>query len=273
LRFKRDYMLTVQISDEQAVVVRPPFRVVFSADKTSDPSLNKATIKIYNLAADNRLAVVKDENEKKKLGVELMVGYDGTVERIFKGSIHVGQNAREGADIVTTLECQDGGFDFRYSFTSKSTRSDAVDAILEDMPNTTRGKITAQRPATTRPRVLVGNSYKLIGRTLRDQKWFIDDEALNVVADDEVISDFVPVVEARTGLINTPTREEKKVTFQTLLNPALRVAGLCEIRSVTAPHLNGIYKIESIGYDGDYDGTAWTQTVTGTLTAEYKVIT
>lgn len=271
-RFERDYQLTIQVSDSKAVVVRPPFRISFQADKSTDRSLNKATIKIYNMSPDNRLAVVKDADDKKKLGVELLVGYQGSVERIFKGSIHVGENSREGADMITTLECQDGGYDFRYSFTSKCVDSDPINAILADMPNTNKGKITPNRPTTTRPRVLVGNSYKLIGKTLKDQQWFIDDETLNVVNKDEVLSEFIPVVQASTGLLNTPTREEKKVTVQTLMNPALRCASLFKLNSTTAPHLNGIYKIQAIGYDGDYEGSNWSQVITAVQAGDYKVI-
>lgn len=271
-RFERDYQLTIQVSDEKAVVVRPPFRISFSADKSTDKSLNKMTVKIYNLSPENRQAIVKDSDDKKKLGVELLVGYQGGVERVFKGSIHVGENAREGADIVTTLECQDGGFDFQYSFTSKCVTGDPINALLADMPNIKRGKITTDRPTLTRPRVLVGNSYKLIGRTLKDQKWFVDDETLNVINNDEVVSEFAPVVQAATGLINTPTREEKKVTVQTFMNPTLRCGGLFELKSTTAPHLNGLYKIETISYTGDYDGSDWSQSVTGALAGNYKVV-
>lgn len=271
-RFERDYQLTVQVSGSKAVVIRPPFRISFQADKSTDRSLNKATIKIYNMSPENRLAVVKDADDKKKLGVELLVGYQGSVERVFKGSVHIGENAREGADIITTLDCQDGGFDFRYSYTSKCITGDPVDAILADMPNTNKGKITKNRPTLLRPRVLVGNSYKLIGKTLKDQDWFIDDETLNIVAKDEVLSEFIPVVSASTGLLNTPTREEKKVTVQTLMNPALRCGHLFKLDSKTAPHLNGVYKIQAIGYDGDIDGSNWQQTITAVQASNYKVI-
>lgn len=271
-RFERDYQLTVQVSTDKAVVIKPPFRISFQADKNIKTSLNKLNVKIYNLSPDHRQAIVKDADEKKVLGVELQVGYKGSIERVFKGTIHVGQNQREGANMVTTLECQDGGYDFHYSFTSKAVLNDPLSAILADMPNTTRGKITTERPVNTRPRVLVGNSYKLIGRLLDKQKYFIDDQALHVVNDTEVVSDLAPIVEAATGLINTPTREDKKVTLVTMMNPALKCAGLLDLRSSTAPHLNKVYKIEGISYDGDIDGSNWQQTVTCTVAGNYKVI-
>lgn len=273
-RFNRNYRLTIQVTDRKAIIVEPPFRIAFSADKSIDATLNKMNVNIYNLAPDNRAAIVKDAKENKKISVELLVGYQDTLERIFKGSVHIGQNSREGAEMVTSLECQDGGFDFRFGYTSRSVAAgaDPIDAILSDMPNTKKGKITPNRPNTSRPRVLVGNSYKLIGRTVSTQKWYVDDETLNIINDDEVISEFIPIVEAATGLINTPSREEKKVTAQTMFNPALRVGGLFQLKSVTAPHLNGIYKIETISYDGDYEGSNWTQNVTAVLAGEYKVV-
>jgi hypothetical protein len=273
-RFERNYRLIVQVSETKAVVVKPPFRIAFTADKSVDASLNKLNVKIYGLSPENRTAMMKDAEENKKIGVELLVGYGDKLERIFKGSVHRGQAQREGPDISTSLECQDGGYDFHHSFTSKTigASADPVDALLADMPNTKKGKITPNRPVTSRPRVLVGNTYKLIGRTVTTQKWYIDDETLNIVNGDEVTSDFIPVVEPMTGLINTPTREEKKVTMQTMFNPALRVAGLCELKSVTAKHLNGIYKIETIGYDGDYSGSNWAQTVTAVEAGNYKVL-
>lgn len=274
-RFNRTYQLAVQVSDDKAVVIGQPLRVVFTVDKSNTTSLNKANIKIYNLKPENRLALVKDSDQKKKIGVELLVGYSGQNERIFKGTVHIGQNSREGPDMVTTLECQDGGYDFRYGFTSRTVPAgkDPLDEILKDMPDTKKGAITKERPiAMTRPRVLVGNSYKTIGRTMKGQRWFVDDETLNVINDDEVVSDQIPIVEAASGLVNTPAREEKKVTLQTMLNPALRVGGLFELKSTTAPHLNGIYKIEVISYDGDTSGSNWFQTVKASLAGEYKVV-
>lgn len=271
-RSNRNYRLTIQTSDDKAIVVQPLFRVAFTVDKSIDKTLNKMTVQIYNLKEENRVAMVKDADDDKKLGVELLVGYGDEIERIFKGSIHVGSISRQGVDLITTLECQDGGYDFRFGYTSACTTGDPIDTILKDMPNTTKGKITKTRPKPTRPTVLVGNSYKLLGKTLAGQQWFVDDETLNVINKDEVLSDLIPVVEPASGLLNTPTREEKKVTIATMLNPALRVGGLYELRSTSAKHLNGIYKIETISYDGDINGSNWQQTVVGVLTKDYKVV-
>lgn len=62
------------------------------------------------------------------------------------------------------------------------------------------------------------------------------------------------------------------MTFQTIMNPTLKVAGLCQLESVTAPDLNGVYRINQINYSGDYTGDDWTQMVTAKRAPNYKVV-
>lgn len=272
MRYNRDYELTIQTELERAIVVRPPFNIAFNADKSVDKSLNKMNIRVFGLSESNQLAMVKNAQEKKNFEIALKVGYQDSIETIFKGYVNIGERSRQGADLPVTMECIDGGFDARFSFTSKTVQNkNAIDAILEDMPNTKKGKITTQKKLI-RPRVLVGNSWKLIRENLNGEQYFIDNGQLNILQKNEVINSFIPVVQASTGLMSTPSREESKVTFQTMMNPSLKIGGLCELNSVYAPALNGIYKIYTIGYDGEYEGTPWMQTVTCELTKDYVVL-
>lgn len=273
-RFDRDYELAIQVGTDKAVIVRPPIRIAFDVEKSVAGGLNKATVQVYNLEESNRLALVKDAESPKRIPLSLRVGYSGELRLLFKGTVHRGQNSREGADMVTELECLDGGFDLLNSFTSATVRGGqrAVDQILDDMPNTTPGKINT-RPPLIRPRVLVGASAKIIDDLLgEDETWFIDGEQLYIMRRDQVAGSFVPVVRAGTGLLNTPTREQSKVTFESLINPTLKIGGLCQLISNTAPHLNGVYKITEMGYYGDNYGAEWGQSVTGFLAGGYEVI-
>ena len=144
--------------------------------------------------------------------------------------------------------------------------------MLADLPNTGKGKLTTLTD-TTRPTVLVGPPARLLDRLIGEgETWYVDDEKLYILKDDEVVSNFIPVVNAATGLLNTPTREALRVTFDTLLNPTLRIGGLCKLESVSAPQMDGIYKIDAIGYNGDYYGAAWAQSVTCLVAPNYKAI-
>lgn len=289
-RFLRDYRLTIGIGS-QAVTILPPFRIRFSVDKSDKADLNKATIKIDGLNEDKRRRLVRDPDEKPEkdkdgkdkptsnqnkgyFPVLLEIGYEGRLETIFRGSIDEAGSVRENdGQFVTTISAMDGGEDFLRGFvaTSVTSKAAAVDAVLGTMPNTKKGKIGAQADIG-RPKVLVGNSMQTIQDMLDpDQRWFIDDERLNILGGNEVVSGYVPVVSAETGLINTPEADKKEVTINTFLNPSIKVGGLYQLISVTAPHRNGVYKCNLITYSGDYDGSDNFQRVTGEIAESYVV--
>lgn len=284
-RFLRDYRLTIGIGS-QAVTILPPFRIRFSVDKSDKSDLNKATIKIDGLNQDKRRRLVRDADERNDGGVQssntnsdyfpvnLEIGYQGRLETIFRGSIDEAGSTRENdGQFITTLSAMDGGEDFLRGFiaTSVTSKAAAIDAVLGTMPNTKKGKIGALGDIT-RPKVLVGNSMATIQEMLDpDQRWFIDDERLNILGGQEVVSSFIPVISAETGLINTPEADKKEVTLTTFLNPSVKVGGLYQLISVTAPHRNGIYKCKLITYSGDSDGSEWTQRVTGEIAENYVV--
>ncbi len=264
MRFNREFELIIGEND-LAVVVRPPLRVSFSCKKSIRGGLNKLSLKIYNLKESNRLKLVKDEEENKRIPLIFSVGYEENLETIFRGTVHKGENARVGNDYVTTLECLDGGYDFIYSFTAKTvtTGSIVVSTILNDMKNTGAGKITTSKNIT-RPKVLVGNSAKLIEQQLNDgETWFIDDEKLNIIKDGEVVSSFAPVVSSETGMKNTPQRKNQLITAATLMNPSVKIGGLFTVRSKISPHLDGLYKAQSMEYVGDNYGADWGQNIVG----------
>lgn len=269
MRFDRDYELIVN-----GVVVRPPLQITFSVTKSIVGGLNKANINIFNLKESNRLQIVKDKEERKRIPVQLKVGYMGNLQTIFKGTVERGTNARQGTDFISSLECLDGGNDFKYSFTSKTIASKqrVIDELIKDMPNTTKGKIT-DFAQLERPKVLVGNTYQLIEGFLgENDNAFIDNETINIIKDNELTGGFIPLVNAKTGLINTPERDNGKVKFDTLMNPTIKIGQQCQLESVTAPHLNGTYKVETIVYSGTYDGAEWKQQVEGFIIKGAKVL-
>lgn len=273
MRFNRDYELIIGVGD-QAVTVKPPMRVSFDAQKSIDGGVNKLNLIIYNLTEKNRIKLVKDKEEIKVIPLVFSVGYKNRLETIFKGTVHFGSNTRNGSDRLSTIECLDGGFDFINSFTSRTVKGkeNAVNAILSDMPNTGKGKITPQNNLV-RPKVLVGNSAELIDQQLNsDETWYIEDEQLFIIKDNEVVSTFIPLVSARTGLINTPEREFQKVSFETMMNPTVKIGGQVKLESKTAPHLNGVYKVETLGFKGDNYGTPWDMQITGIKNNNFSVL-
>jgi hypothetical protein len=273
-RFNRTYTLEIDIG-ERTEVIKPPLRISFEVDKSIRGSLNKARIQIYNMEERKRLALARDaEDQGARIPVRLSCGYQDRQELIFKGNIFTGSTERQGPDLVTIIESQDGGTDFQNSFTNRTVIGGdlSVNAILNDMVNTGIGKISP-RPGLTRPKVLIGNSAELLNSLVAlDESWYLENELLYIIKENELVSRFIPIVSAATGLISTPTRDSKMVTFQTLINPTVKIGVRVQLESTTAPFMNGIYKIETITYSGDNYGDAWSQTCTGQLGAGTVVL-
>ena len=310
--FYRDYRLTVGIGN-QAVIIEPPITVSFKALETVDKkSLGKLSVSINGLKPSTRLQLLKSEDEEKYIPVRLEVGYDGKLRQVFQGSVKSGAVKREGAIHIVSLECEDGGHDYINSFTSRTVRGkdQVVDSVLQDMPNTKKGSVTKQQ-ALIRPKVLVGSSSKILTDTLApDESFFIKDERVHILKANEVTSGNIPVVNARSGLLNTPqatkisaqddggkkakmpTNEpdtdpagkkdtdsstlakssKGQIVFDTKLNPMLVIGGLCAVESVTNPALNGVYKIYQIETSGQNNGAAWYQKVVCQPAGNYSVV-
>lgn len=310
--FYRDYRLTVGIGN-QAVIIEPPITVSFKALETVDKkSLGKLSVSINGLKPSTRLQLLKSEDEEKYIPVRLEVGYDGKLRQVFQGSVKSGAVKREGAIHIVSLECEDGGHDYINAFTSRTVRGkdQVVDPVLQDMPNTKKGSVTKQQ-ALIRPKVLVGSSSKILTDTLAsDESFFIKDERVHILKANEVTSGNIPVVNARSGLLNTPqatkisaqddggkkakmpTNEpdtdpagkkdtdsstlakssKGQIVFDTKLNPMLVIGGLCAVESVTNPALNGVYKIYQIETSGQNNGAAWYQKVVCQPAGNYSVV-
>ena len=310
--FYRDYRLTVGIGN-QAVIIQPPITISFKAlESVSKKSLGKLSVSINGLKPSTRLQLLKSEDEEKYIPVRLEVGYNGRLRQVFQGSVKSGAVKREGAIHIVSLECEDGGHDYINAFTSRTVRGkdQVVDSVLQDMPNTKKGSVTKQQ-ALIRPKVLVGSSSKILTDTLApDESFFIKDERVHILKANEVTSGNIPVVNARSGLLNTPQAtkisaqddggkkaktptndpdtdpagkkdtdsstlaksSKGQIVFDTKLNPMLVIGGLCAMESVMNPALNGVYKIYQIETSGQNNGPAWYQKVVCQPAGNYAVI-
>lgn len=265
-RFNRSYKLDIQVGSEN-LEFKPPLKVQFDVTKSIYGQLNKMSLTLYNLNENNRKKLVKDPEDSVVIPISLSVGYVDKIEKIFKGTIFEASSERSGTDFVTTIESIDGGHDMFASYTSQTVigKDNSVKTILESFSRIKKGKITEQNKLI-RPKVLVGNSIKLLEEQLNeDETFFIDDERLYIITDKEVLGELIPVVNSDTGLINQPQRANKIVSFDTMLNPSIKIGGRVDLQSKTALHLVGIYKIETITYKGDNYGSDWIQSCSGRI--------
>jgi len=275
-RFNRDYRLYIRFSATDVVEIKPPLRIQFEGKKTIISDVNELKLKVYNLNRDKRNKLIKDKAQQggndSYLQLILQVGYDDLVD-VFIGNIYEAGSTKVGPDYITTLVCKDGGFDFRNSFTSKTIAPGipVVEELLKDMPNTNKGKITTLGPRV-RPKVLVGSTANLIQENLKDNEtFFIDNEQLNVIKEDELLSDYTVEVSSDTGLLNAPLKQETFIIAETLMNPVIKCGGQVKLISDIIT-LNDLYRVDTIEYAGDYRGQDWKQTLYMRKSTGFKVV-
>ena len=293
-RFNRNYSLEIITLNNQKVTIQPELRITFDVTKSVKGSLNNGTIQIYNLSQTNRNLIIKDEDiaeeDKEKKAKENNKTEDGTrtlptdymqfelkagyskIETIFKGAISKASSKKQGAEFVTTIEAYDGLYDMQNSYTSKVVKGNISEQVIKDMPTVKKGKITEQNPLL-RPRILVGNSFKILEENLAlNETYYVDDGVIHIIKEKEVTSGYIPLVNSETGLLNTPEKLQKEVKFETMMNPLLRIGCLMQLESLYDKRFNGIYKINTIHYTGDYSGSDWKQEILCIACNDYKVI-
>ena len=284
-RYIRDYSLIVRFSQSEAIEVNPnsfsdtePLRIIFDGEKSAvSQGLNKLNIQIYNLEKKKRDRLFKDkEDNKTYFQVILSVGYKNIQKDVvFQGDIFQAFTEKKDNDYVTNLICNSGGFDYKNSFTSKTiTRQDnVIDQLLNDMPNTLKGRIDEKENQIARAKILLGATTELINQeTGNNRNWFIDDEKLYILKDNQIIDDVAVVVNSETGLLGVPTRANQLVEAITLINPAIRLRGLVQLESKEATNLNGIYGVDTIRFKGDTRGQDWKQTLVIRENTNYEVL-
>lgn len=272
-RFYRNYKVVIYVTG-QAIEIIPPFEMSFSVSESLETKTpNKLLLKIKGLAQNTRSRLAKSEDDGNYIQIEFFLGYQDSVRRVFKGNVKECTSSREGVGFTTTLNCEDGGHDFRYAYTSKviEGKDHAISAIIDDMPNTEKGAIT-QQDSLIRPKVLIGNSYDLIQESNRGNQVYIKDERLNILSEQETTGVRAVLVSAKTGLLDTPVFKDGAIEFQTMFNPEIEIGGIISLESYLASDLDGIYKITQISSSGSTHGSDYKQTCAAKLTKDYKVL-
>ena len=135
--FGRNYQLIIQVKSQEnqpseTIVIKPPLRISFSAEKSSYGGRNSLNLSVYNLNRENQIKLRVDpsypEDVNKPLAnpISLKVGYGNDLIDIFLGSIFKANTLKQGADMVTTIECIDGLTGNREDFITESAKRGSV---------------------------------------------------------------------------------------------------------------------------------------------------
>lgn len=166
---------------------------------------------------------------------------------------------REGDTFVTTIEAFDGGSTFingvtGLQFPAGTDRKTMIQALVKSMGITIGAMGSTITGKIPRGASLDGNPADLL-RHLTGGTYYILNNKLYILADNECIEGAVTTISSDSGLLGTPRREESYLVFDMIFEPRLLVGQQIFLDSVTQDdQYNGFYKVTSIHHKGTISG-------------------
>ena len=245
----------------QAIIIEPPFTITFNIHRTAMSALNGMTLQIYNLNATHRQAIYQDRFSPRRFKIIVEAGYD-TLATVFIGDIFEANSHRQGTDIITTIDARDGYFGVNtgvipnggITLEKGTTLKEVMQYLCQQIPNVTTGTLSNIEDYTfSRPLVLEGNTYEQIKKyaNLYRNMVYVDLEVINILGNFEVVvNEAITLIDASTGLIETPRRDNAYLTITTLFEPRIIMGQMIQLQSEILPQYNGLYKVIGATHKG-----------------------
>lgn len=268
-KFDRNYVLSVQTQTNDTLTIKLPFTVEFDITRNILSSANVGSIRIYNLAKDKRNLIRKNVTDYGNLRlIRLQAGYGNNLSTIFTGNITQAWSAREGVNFITSIESFDGGFAFANGITNETFPADTpqeemISQLLNNLKpyGVSPGAIGNFAGILSRPNSFSGPTTDII-RAITGGASFIDNGKMNCLKDDECLVGDLKVIDAASGLLGTPIREQTIINFDVMFEPRIIVGQLIELKSATDANFNGTYKVISVKHRGMISGAVCGDAVT-----------
>jgi hypothetical protein len=269
--FDRDVLVKVGTLEIERSDKGLPVRVAFDISKTSATDPNKATIKVWNLRAENR----KILQESRELPVTIEAGYVGTRGIIFKGTvINNGiTSSRDGVDWVTTIEAKDGGNATKKARVNKSyEKGFKLAQIAQDIAGGMAGVGLGNLASMISTRGLESyvNGFVASGKSIDVLKQVtkslgyeltIQDEQIQVLQANQTTTDIAVKLTAGSGLIGSPEAGDKGIVkAKSLLNSLLFPGRKVQLISDQYPD-GPFFKTIKAEHRGDTWGNDWASSV------------
>lgn len=256
-KFGRTYRLEVATQSGSTLVIEPPFTIQFDVYRNLIVSPNESTIRIFNLAANNRNQIRYDVSNYGELRpVVLKAGYiNQTLATVFSGNIAQAWSVREGTDFITTISAHDGGFSFVNGKTDNTFPANtAFDTVIrtlagQNLPGTTLGAVGSYPGQLSRGNAYSGTTSDILTQ-LTGGGFFIDNTKVHCLNPNECVEGGIQVINSRSGLLGTPVRENLIIHFDMLFEPRLLIGQQVKLESIGDVNFNGFYKIYSLHHKG-----------------------
>lgn len=287
-QFMRVYELIIADGYEKSGVAIQDLQVTFSVKKVSNDAEepSEATISIVNLAEDTAKLLAK-----KWPVVMLKVGYLKTgLQTLFQGEVYDLETKRQGTDRITTFKATPFKQNMDYGYVSGfvaagGTLANAFDKIRESM-GAVKGIWRSEKLNYSAPFgwTLSGSPKQELQRLCDayNLEYRIDKNILYIndiaTSTDSTVAT-APLLTYTTGLLEGPydstTRikrgkldplRKKSFYVKALLNPSVRAGWMVKIQGTSN---DGVYKVESANFRGDYRGGDWVMELDLVTTDEF----
>lgn len=240
-------------------------RIKFKVSKDDTPNPNTAQIEIWNLGPTAAAML-----QRPGCVIELFAGYAGVTNLLFIGDVTRAVTTYEGGDARTQITSCDGAAALATTTVAvgikgPTTAGDALKAVLKGVVDDPTTLVSALAPEdAARP---LPNGYSASGplkQVLRGLQrarlfdWTYIDGRLVIVPPDAATREPAVVVNAKTGMIGSPTQKQsgagdaassrKAIVFKVLCNPALRPRRLVRLDS---RDYKGWYLVRVVEHTGD----------------------
>lgn len=265
--FSRDWRVTVDGLRLEGM------DVAFKVEKSTKKEPNTCELRIWNLSSAHRQQLeglsVKGKNAQGRIRVEIEAGYVGRRHLIFRGDLRRAVTKREGPDLVTEIEGDDGGFSLLRAQVDKSfpagtpvhyvvqgcARALGVGVgNLAELASDLRTQGGGTFPTGT---VLSGPASVELDRVLRScgYRWSVQNGVLQLQRPGRALGTVAVLLTSDTGLIGRPSADaDGTLSLQALLIPDLYPGARVKLDT---EDLKGVYGIEKAVYTGSSHGQEW----------------
>lgn len=242
-------------------VVGYPLTVEFNIERNTFASANTATFNIYNLSPSTRSAkgglFFQDRfNTSVNKIATFEAGYNGKMTVCFKGRIQECYSRRQGTEIITSMQCIDLGVPTDYinvTFEAGTTKREAYKNIVENLGLLELGSIGSLEGTYLTPVNFDGKPLDILNE-ISEGHTFIDNGTVNTLMPNECLEAGVPILSAKSGLINNPQRQGAQIIAEGIFNPDAIVGQLMEIKSEVNTELSGTFQLCGINHSGVISG-------------------
>jgi hypothetical protein len=248
-------------------------RIAFNVEKSAKKEPNKALIQIANLSKDTRSFI-----DKNNLLVVLNAGYRDQFASIFSGTTYRINHKTDKADIITTIECADGGENVKkkvgaWSFGKGASTAAVVNTLATalGLPVSTGSTIEPNKQSFRNGWAFVGTASAGLDLACDavGLRWSIQDGQILILKKDTEGDGTIDILlSATTGMIGAIEEGEadqktkiRKFSVKCLINPLIKPDKTVKVESQYTPKLNGRYRVQGVKIAGDTHGADWTMQI------------